>query len=286
MRDGTWKFDDELVRIVPGKDRKVHKLRRAVGELTVPLAALAGVAYEAGRKAGRLRLRLRDGADPFLQVTGGKLSDDADPYRLAIDTDSVGAAEYFVDLVRHAIAIEQIAPGPCDGFLLPGPAVPLTATAGDGTVSFDGKRIYLEWTTWAEDVKKSAGPQEIALSDVTGVEWVPIVGLTNGFLRFRVSGASALEPKHDPYCVQWGWQQEGGTTSLLAAAVVARLPHPSVREQTAEALPAGPEAAAGEPGADHDAVLRRLRELGELHQAGVLTDEEFTTAKQALLRRL
>jgi hypothetical protein len=194
-------------------------------------------------------------------------------------------------LVRNAIAIEQIAPGPSDRFLLPGPAVPLTATAGDGSVSFDGKRIYLEWTTWAEEAKKSAGPQEIAHSDVTGVEWVPIVGWTNGFLRFRVSGASALEPKHDPYCVQWGWQQEGGTTSLLAAAVVARLPHPSdggSGHRTPEALPAGSEAAAGEASTDdhHDAVLRRLRELGDLHRDGVLTDEEFADAKHALLRRL
>ena len=32
-------------------------------------------------------------------------------------------------------------------------------------------------------------------------------------------------------------------------------------------------------------LLRRLRELGELHQAGILTDEEFTTAKQAVLKR-
>ncbi|MBP8539492.1 SHOCT domain-containing protein, partial [Streptomyces sp. MK37H] len=30
---------------------------------------------------------------------------------------------------------------------------------------------------------------------------------------------------------------------------------------------------------------RRLRELGDLHQSGILTEEEFTTAKQAVLRR-
>ncbi|WP_286988830.1 SHOCT domain-containing protein [Thermomonospora sp. CIF 1] len=34
-----------------------------------------------------------------------------------------------------------------------------------------------------------------------------------------------------------------------------------------------------------DALLRRLRELGELHRSGVLTDEEFAFAKQAVLRR-
>ncbi|MZE77148.1 Tat pathway signal sequence domain protein, partial [Streptomyces sp. SID5475] len=38
-------------------------------------------------------------------------------------------------------------------------------------------------------------------------------------------------------------------------------------------------------GEDHDALLRRLRELGELYQAGVLTDEEFTAAKKAVLGR-
>jgi hypothetical protein len=37
---------------------------------------------------------------------------------------------------------------------------------------------------------------------------------------------------------------------------------------------------------DHDALLRRLRELGELHRAGVLTDDEFALAKQAILKRM
>ncbi|MGP3963709.1 hypothetical protein ACTWPT_47875 [Nonomuraea sp. 3N208] len=36
----------------------------------------------------------------------------------------------------------------------------------------------------------------------------------------------------------------------------------------------------------HDAVLRRLTELGGLHRSGVLTDEEFSQAKQAMIRRL
>ncbi|MFE7431161.1 SHOCT domain-containing protein, partial [Streptomyces sp. NPDC057545] len=35
-----------------------------------------------------------------------------------------------------------------------------------------------------------------------------------------------------------------------------------------------------------DVLLRRLRELGELHRSGVLTEDEFTAAKQAVLKRL
>ncbi|WP_199785721.1 SHOCT domain-containing protein, partial [Streptomyces sp. Tu 6176] len=37
---------------------------------------------------------------------------------------------------------------------------------------------------------------------------------------------------------------------------------------------------------EHDALLRRLRELGELHRSGVLTEEEFALAKQAVLKRM
>jgi hypothetical protein len=301
VRDGTWTFDGDLVRIVPGRDRRVHQLRRALGELGVPLTAIAGVAYEPGRRAGRLRLRLRDWADPFLQVAGGKLSNDADPYRLAIDRDTGGAAEYFVDEVRNALVVEQVPPGPSDRYLLRGPAVPLAATAGDGTASFDGSRIRIEWTEWAEGVKKAAGAQETALEDVVGVEWVPISGWTNGFLRFRVTGAATLDPKHDPNCVTWGvvrtnrWGSfgsprtrtriSGGTTSLLAAAVVARLPHPSAGPVGAAtpALTTRDTEPAGDT--DYDTLLRRLRELGDLHNDGVLTDEEFAAAKQALLHQ-
>ncbi|WP_298331480.1 DUF4429 domain-containing protein [Haloactinopolyspora sp.] len=294
VRDGSWTFDGELVRIVPGGDRKVHTLRRALGERVVPLTAISGITYEPGRKAGRLRLRLRDGADPFLQVTSGKLTDDADPYRLAVDKDSAGAAEYFADEVRTALSIEQVPPGACDQYVLDDPGVPLTATAGDGTVTFDGRMINIEWTEWAESVKKSSGTRQIPLQDVTAVEWVPIVGFTNGFLRFRVAGASALLPKHDPNCITWGMRREGGTVSLVAAAVVARLPHPSaVGDGAPSASPPvrlGPDDGQGTgPGSNadgHDTILRRLRELGDLHRDGILTDDEFADAKQALLRQL
>ena len=50
--------------------------------------------------------------------------------------------------------------------------------------------------------------------------------------------------------------------------------------QTAYAEPAAPAPAA--PAAADDPVAK-LRELGELHQSGVLNDEEFSAAKAKLL---
>lgn len=283
QKDGTWSFDGDVIRIVPGGDKSVGLLRQTLGEIAVPLRALAGISFEAGKKSGRLRLRLRDGADPLLQVTGGKLADGSDPYRLAVANDRSGVAEYFVDEVRHAMLLEQVETGPVDAYLLPGPALPITAGAGDATVTFDGERIRLEWNWKTEESKASGGDRTLALADVRAVEWLPAAGLENGYLRFRAGAGTAAAPpapKYDPHAVElWGFRKDP-LMALVGAAVVARLPHPNATPTD------GPPAPEPAPAADHDVLLRRLRELGELHRTGILTDAEFSTAKQAILRQL
>jgi hypothetical protein len=288
QRDGTWIFDGDTLRLTPGRDKNVSLLRRTLGELTVPLDALAGVSLEQGKKAGRLRLRLRDGADPLLQATGGKLTEPNDPYQLTVEADRLGVAEYLVDEVRGALLLDQVPAGPVDGYLVPGPAVPLSASAGDGTASFDGERVRLEWNWKTEEAKSAAGARTLALVDITAVEWRPAAGLENGCLRFTVRGADTkAPPKYDPNSVElWGFKRDP-LMALVAAAVQARLPHPAaaVEDRPAEEPDGAPALGPG-PEADHDALLRRLRELGELHKEGVLTDEEFALAKQAVLKRL
>ncbi|GAA1270852.1 DUF4429 domain-containing protein [Sphaerisporangium rubeum] len=289
-RDGMWTFDGETVRVTPSRDRHVHKLRQLLGERSIPLAAIAGIAYEPGRRTGRLRLRLRDGADPFVTATQGRIPDAADPYRLAVDAGRTGVAEYFADEVRNSLLIEQVPDTPCDSWLLPGPAVPLTAAAGDGSATFDGERVHLNWNWATESGKRSAGSQEFSLRDVAGVDWTPSAGLENGFVRFRLKGApdTRQPPKHDPHClVLWGLEKETRTIAMLLTAMTARLPHPSTPADAPRPTPAALEPpTTPSTGDDPDALLRRLRELGELHREGVLTEEEFTTAKQSLLRRL
>ncbi|MDQ1045799.1 DUF4429 domain-containing protein [Streptomyces sp. V4I2] len=288
QKDGTWVFDGDALRLTPGRDKNVSLLRKALGELVVPLGALAGVSFEHGKKTGRLRLRLRDGSDPLLHATGGRLAEPHDPYQLVVESDRYGVAEYFVDEVRNALLLDQVPADPVEAYLLPGPAVPLSVSAGDGTASFDGEQIRLEWNWKTEDAKAAAGTRTLALTDLTAVEWYPAAGLENGHLRFTVKNApTKAPPKYDPNSVElWGFKKDP-LMALVAAAVQARLPHPAtaskdVRPPEPQAL-AAPATAAED---SHDALLRRLRELGELHRTGVLTDEEFTLAKQAILKRM
>ncbi|MFC9847388.1 DUF4429 domain-containing protein [Streptomyces sp. NPDC060223] len=286
QRDGTWAFDGNTVRITPGLHRSVPLFRQTYGEIAVPLEAISGIVHEPERKRGRLRLRLREGADPLLQATGGRLPDAADPYRLAVDIDRSGVAEYVAEEIRRALLLDQVPQEPAKTYLLPGPPVPVSVRSSDGTVSFDGTQVRIDWADTSDRVKRATGPRIIAVSDLVQVEWLPNSGYEDGFLRF-VTGEtvfSKLPTEKDPYALDlWGSTRRDLLTALVATAVTARLPHPSTR--TGEYVDGPRPASSVPPPADHhDVLLRRLRELGELHRDGVLTDEEFAATKAAVLR--
>ncbi|MCF1599682.1 DUF4429 domain-containing protein [Streptomyces muensis] len=293
QRDGTWAFDGTTVRITPGLHRSVPLFRQTYGEIAVPLEAVAGIVFEPERKRGRLRMRLREGADPLLQATGGRLPDTADPYRLTVDVDRAGVAEYVAEEIRHALVLDQIPKEPTKAYLLPGPPVPVSVRSSDGTVSFDGGQVRIDWSDTSDRVKRATGPRIIGVGDLVQVEWLPNSGHEDGFLRFvtRETVFSKLPPEKDPYALDlWGSVRRDLLTALVATAVTARLPHPSTRpaidhaDQTDRTDRTQLTAPVPHPADHHDVLLRRLRELGELHRDGVLTDEEFAMTKAVVLR--
>ncbi|MEV7029305.1 DUF4429 domain-containing protein [Streptomyces sp. NPDC093272] len=287
QRDGTWAFDGSTVRITPGRHRSVPLFRQTYGEIAVPLEAVAGVVHEPERKHGRLRLRLREGADPLLQATGGRLPEAADPYLLTVDGDRSGVAEYVVAEIRQSLLLDQVPKEPTKAYLLPGPPVPVSVRSSDGTVSFDGTQVRIDWADTSDRVKRATGPRIIGVGDLVQVEWLPNSGYEDGFLRFvtRETAFSKLPAERDPYALDlWGSVRRDLLTALVAAAVTARLPHPSTRAGAEHADRDRPPAVPRRSPDHHDVLLRRLRELGELHRDGVLTDEEFAVTKAAVLR--
>lgn len=194
QRDGTWAFDGGTVRITPGLHRSVALFRQTYGEITVPVEAVSGVVYEPERKRGRLRLRLREGSDPLLQATGGRLPDVADPYRLTVDLDRAGVAEYVAEEIRQSMLLEQTPKEPAKAYLLPGPPVPVSVRSSDGTVSFDGTRVRIDWNDTSDRVKRATGPRIIDVEDLVSVEWLPNSGYGDIFPALRDPRDRVLQP--------------------------------------------------------------------------------------------
>ncbi len=201
-------------------------------------------------------------------------------------------AAYVAEEIRRALLLDQVPKEPATTYLLTGPPVPVSVRSSDGTVSFDGTRVRIDWADTSDRVKRATGPRIIDLGDLVRVEWLPNSGYGDGFLRFVTGEAvlSELPPEKDPYALDlWGSTRRDLLTALVATAVTARLPHPSTRTgayaERPRPAPVVPMASVVPAQSDHhDVLLRRLRELGELHRDGVLTDEEFALTKAAVLR--
>ncbi|MEU8744315.1 DUF4429 domain-containing protein [Streptomyces parvulus] len=277
----AWEFESDSVLIRYERGIRTPKLFQALGERRVPLEAIAGVTLTPGRRGTVvLRVEPRAGADPLIEAAAGQLKESGDPYRLVLPAERETLAEYYADELR-ALLGESGAAGPADRYLVAAPDAPLHFKAYDGKASFDGKAVSFRWSwTGASSAKWKAGDQSFPVADLGGVEWrSPEV--FEGYLRLvpRDAGAVAPQADQDPASVVFGLGYGPVHESLpFAAAVLA-----AVRERGAGASEPVPVPA---PRRDPADIAERIRHLGELHQQGLVTDEEFSSKKAELLAEL
>ncbi|MEV5338969.1 DUF4429 domain-containing protein [Streptomyces sp. NPDC052676] len=274
----AWEFESDSVLIRYERGIRTPKLFQALGERRVPLAALQGVTLTPGKRGTVvLRAEVRPGADPLLEAADGQLKENGDPYRLVLPAEKEVLAEYYADELRSRLTES----GPADRFLVTAPGAPLSFKAYDGKASFDGTTVRFRWFwTGASSAKWKAGDQSFPVTELGGVEWRS-PELFEGYLRLlRRDGSGQDQPAQadqDPAAVVFGLGYGPVHESLpFAAAVLA-----TVRAQ-------GPMAAvaAAHRRRDPADIAERIRHLGELHQAGLVTDEEFSVKKAELLAEL
>ncbi|CAL9561627.1 hypothetical protein SUDANB132_04647 [Streptomyces sp. enrichment culture] len=272
----AWEFESDSVLIRYERGIRTPKLFQALGERRVPLEAIEGVTLAPGRRGTVvLRAELRPGADPLLEAAAGQLKESSDPYRLVLPAERETLAEYYADELRARLTES----GPAERHLVAAPEVPLRFKAYDGKATFDGTAVSFRWFwTGASSAKWKAGDQRFPIDELSGVEWrSPEV--FEGHLRLlrRDAGAGqAGQADQDPAAVVFGLGYGPVHESLpFAGAVLA-----AVRACAPVPVPAAP--ARRDP-AD---IAERIRHLGELHQAGLVTDEEFSAKKAELLSEL
>ncbi|MEU9589454.1 DUF4429 domain-containing protein [Streptomyces sp. NPDC048219] len=272
----AWEFESDSVLIRYERGIRTPKLFQALGERRVPLEALAGVTLTPGRRGTVvLRAEPRPGADPLMEAAAGQLKEGCDPYRLVLPAERETLAEYYADELRGLLG----GAGRTERYLVAAPGAPLQFKAYDGKASFDGAAVTFRWSwTGASSAKWKAGDQSFPVAALGGVEWrSPEV--FEGHLRLLPRDAAAVAPQadQDPASVVFGLGYGPVHESLpFAAAVLA-----AVREQGA-----GTPVPVPAPRRDPADIAERIRHLGELHQQGLVTDEEFSSKKAELLAEL
>ncbi|MDC0768212.1 DUF4429 domain-containing protein [Streptomyces sp. HD] len=273
----AWEFESDSVLIRYERGIRTPKLFQALGERRVPLEAIAGVSLTPGKRGTvALRMELRPGADPLMEAAAGQLKESGDPYRLVLPAERETLAEYYHDELRAQLKES----GAAEEFLLAAPEVPLQFKAYDGKASFDGNIVRFRWFwTGASSAKWKAGDQSFPVAELSGVEWrSPEV--FEGHLRLLRRDSADGQPAQadqDPAAVVFGLGYGPVHESLPFAAAVLS----AVRRS-------GPVAAvpASAPRRDPADIADRIRHLGELHEAGLVTDEEFSVKKAELLAEL
>ncbi|MFF9566302.1 DUF4429 domain-containing protein [Streptomyces sp. NPDC014685] len=318
----TWEFDADSVLIRFERGIRTPKLFQSLRERRVPHAALSSVTLTPGKR-GTVVLRAvpRPGADPLMEAAAGQLKDSCDPYRLVLPAERETPAEYYADALRSVLGAD--AAEPAERFLVAAPEAPMQFKAYDGRAGFDGQRVSFRWFwTGASTAKWKAGDQTFGVTELSGVEWRSPEGL-EGYLRLIPRGSECLPPEgragtgmglepdtaglgaapgpdgagpglrgpqsmsprptrpdQDPAAVVFGLGYGPVHESLPFAAAVLE----AVRRNHSAAAPA--TVLAGAVRRDPSDIADRIRHLGELHRAGLVTDDEFSAKKAQLLAEL
>jgi hypothetical protein len=200
----------------------------------------------------------RPGADPLMEAAAGQLKEGCDPYRLVLPAERETLAEYYRDELRAVLTPRD---EPSDRFLVTAPEGPQSFKAYDGKASFDGRsEVSFRWSwSGASSEKWKAGDQTFPVRELSGVEWRS-PDVFDGYLRLLPRSAEP-RPVHEslPFAA-------AVLSAVRRAGRVAALPEAELRD------PAG--------------VAERIRHLGELHEAGLVTDQEFTAKQAELLAEL
>lgn len=283
----AWEFESDSVLIRFERGIRTPKLYQALGERRIPLEAIAAVTLSPGKR-GTVVLHAvpRPGADPLMEAAAGQLKDGCDPYRLVLPAERETLAEYYADELRALLPAHDR--GPCDRYLVTAPEAPLQFKAYDGKASFDGKQVSFRWFwTGASSAKWKAGDQSFPVTDLCGIEWrSPEV--FEGHLRLLRRESPVAQPAQadqDPAAVVFGLGYGPVHESLPFAASVLAAVRASGPLAPGDGVGAS-VAVAAVVRRDPADIADRIRHLGELHQAGLLTDDEFTTKKAELLAEL
>lgn len=154
----------------------------------------------------------------------------------------------------------------------------IVAKGHNGTVTFDGDFVTISRTGALARLTIGKGDKRIPVGSITAVQWKPPGALMNGFISFTLGGGNekrsafgsqTSSASHDENSVIVT-KKQGAEFEALRSRVESVIADRGRPQQAAQA--ANP--------------MEQLRQLADLHAAGVVSDEEFAAKKAALLDKI
>lgn len=149
-----------------------------------------------------------------------------------------------------------------------------------GTVIWDEDFVTIRRTGFNARITVGKGEKRIPIASITSVQWKPAGAMVNGYIQFSAGGgnesrsrfgAQTMDAVKDENSVVFTKKQMA-EFETLRTAIEQAIAHRN--RPAATAVPAA---------TDH---LSQLKQLGELRDAGILTEEEFGAKKAEILSRL
>lgn len=156
----------------------------------------------------------------------------------------------------------------------------LVAPGTNGFATFDGHFVGLERVGLSR-MTIGKGSKRIAVNSITGVQLKPAGALMNGFIQFTVPGGNERRSAFGSQTMDAAKDENSVVFLKSDEAAFVELRDRVEKAQLALAQGSGAASSSAEPD-----VLSQLQQLGQLRDAGVITEDEFEAKKAELLKRL
>ncbi|HEY2088586.1 MAG TPA: DUF4429 domain-containing protein [Mycobacterium sp.] len=153
----------------------------------------------------------------------------------------------------------------------------IEAKGHGGQIEFDGQFVTITRKGFLARSTSGKGEKRIPLYSIAAVQWKPAGPVMNGFIQFTVPGGNEARARFG--------RQTSSAVQDENSVVFTRQQMPAfekIRAAIDGAIAAShaPAAAAAAPAPD---LGTQIANLSQMHQTGVLSDEEFAAAKSRLI---
>ena len=151
----------------------------------------------------------------------------------------------------------------------------------NGTLTFDGTWVTIDrGKGFLARGGVGKGEKKIALTQITSVRWKQPSHMVNGYISFTLPGGTETRSRFGSQTIEAAKDENAVIVKHSQAEEFLAL------KATIEEALGAHHAPSPAPASPVDDPAEQLKKLADLHQSGLITDEEFAVKRAALIDKL